>query len=84
MLDVSLFQETLHRVMFEEIRSMGAVTSMKLRELLPSRITTRGFPDFDLGEFLSPDFVSAAEIEKLFASVLGMIEVRHNDEVLEN
>ena len=86
LLDVSLFQETIHRVMFEEIRSIGAVSSPKLRELLPARITTRGFPDFDLREFLSPDFVSAAEIERLFASVLGMIEVRHRDseKVLEN
>jgi hypothetical protein len=86
LLDVSLFQETMHRVLFEEIRSIGAVSSPKLRELLPGRITTRGFPDFDLTEFLSPDFVSAAEIEKLFASVLGMIEFRHreDEQILEN
>src|ERR1700676_3525559 len=86
LLDASLFQEAVHRVLFEEIRSIGAVSSPKLRELLPGRITLRGFPDFDLKEFLSPDFVSAAEIEKLFASVLGMIEVRHREDekVLEN
>lgn len=86
LLDPSLFQEIIHRVMFEEIRGMGAVSSPKLRELLPARITIRGFPDFDLREFLSPDFVSAAEIERLFASVLGMIEVRHgaDETVLEN
>jgi hypothetical protein len=86
LLDASPFQEAVHRVLFEEIRSIGAVSSPSLRELLPGRITLRGFPDFDLKEFLSPDFVSAAEIEKLFASVLGMIEVRHCDEekILEN
>ena len=64
LLDAELFTEALHR---------------KLRELLPARITNRGFPDFDLKEFLAPELASEAEIEKLFESVLKMIEMRHGE-----
>jgi hypothetical protein len=56
------------------------------RELLPARITNRGFPDFDLKEFLAPERASEAEIKKLFESVLKMIEMRHGeaDAAVEN
>ena len=79
LLDAELFTETLNRTVFEEIAEIGAVSSKKLRELLPGRITNRGFPDFDLKEFLAPEMVSEAEIEKLFESVLKMIERRHGE-----
>ena len=79
LLDAELFTEALNRTVFEEIAAIGAVPSTKLRELLPARITNRGFPDFDLKEFLAPETASEAEIEKLFESVLKMIEMRHGE-----
>jgi len=79
LLDAELFLEPLHRVIFEEIAAVGEVPSAALRELLPARVTTRGFPDFDLKEFLAPDLVSEREIEQLFESVLRMIELRHGE-----
>jgi hypothetical protein len=85
LLDGELFTEALNRTVFEEIAGIGAVSSAKLRELLPGRITNRGFPDFDLKEFLAPEMASEAEIEKLYESVLKMIEMRHGEgEAVEN
>jgi len=79
LLHAELFTEALHRTVFEEIAAIGAVPSAKLRELLPARITNRGFPDFDLKEFLAPEMASETEIEKLYESVLKMIEMRHGE-----
>ena len=80
LLDGSLFQDTLHRVAFEEIRTAGAVPAKRLREELPGRITNRGFPDFELLEFLGKDLASEDEIEELFMSVLRLIQVRHESD----
>lgn len=77
LLDSSQFQDTLHRVAFEEIRAAGAVPAARLRETLPGRITNRGFPDFELMEFLGKDTASEQEIETLFMSVLRLIKLRH-------
>ena len=78
-LDGWLFTDALHRTVYEEIAAIGAVPSAKLRELLPARITNRGFPDFDLKEFLAPEMASEAEIEKLYESVRKMIAMRHGE-----
>lgn len=80
LLDSSLFQDTLHKVAFEEIRAAGAVPAARLREALPARITNRGFPDFDFMEFLGKDTASEQEIETLFMSVLRMIKLRHESD----
>jgi hypothetical protein len=80
LLDPSLFLDNMHRVVFEEICVIGPVPANKLRELLPGRITNRGFPDFELREFLGAELASEAEIEELFASVLGLIEQRHGED----
>ncbi len=86
LLGAELFTEVLNRVVFEEISLIGPVSSVRLREMLPSRVTNRGFADFDLKEFLAPEMASEAEIEKLFESVLKMIEMRHGeaDAAVEN
>jgi hypothetical protein len=80
LLDSSLFQDTLHRVAFEEIRTAGTIPAKRLREELPGRITNRGFPDFELLEFLGKDLASEDEIEQLFMSVLRMIQMRHESD----
>jgi hypothetical protein len=80
LLDGSLFQDTLHRVAFEEIRAAGSVPAKRLREELPGRITNRGFPDFELLEFLGRDLATEGEIEQLFMSVLRLIQERHGND----
>jgi hypothetical protein len=80
LLDGELFTDELHRVAYEEMRAMGAVAPRRLRELLPARITNRGFPDFDWKKFLGAEVATEKEIEELYASVLRMIETRHRDD----
>ena len=80
LLDSSLFENELHRVAFEEIRAAGAVPAKRLREELPGRITNRGFPDFELLEFLGKDLATQGEIEQLFMSVLRLIQERHESD----
>jgi len=80
LLEPDLFRDSLQRVLFEEIRALGAVESKRLRELLPARVTNRGFPDFDLHEFLSPHQATEEDIEKLFESALHLLDLSHPDE----
>ncbi len=81
LMDEELFVNDLHRVVFEEMRVMGQLSAREMRGLLPARITNRGFPDFDWGEFLGAKVATEKEIEELYASVLRMIEVRHRDDL---
>jgi hypothetical protein len=83
LLDPSVFQDTLHQVAFEEIRAAGQVPAHRLREELPGRITNRGFPDFELLEFLGKETATEGEIEELFMSVLRLIELRHGTDASE-
>jgi hypothetical protein len=80
LLDSSQFSDVIHRVIYEEIRAIGPIPSRTLREVLPARLANRGFPDFDLKEFLGPTTASESEVEELYMSVLEMIETRHRDE----
>ena len=80
LLDPGVFEDPLHRVVFEEIRDMGSVDSRRLRELLPARVTNRGFPDFDLKEFLAPYDVSEKEIDHLFESALQLLDLSQPDD----
>jgi len=79
-LDASVFQDPLRRVVFEEIRSLGSIESRRLRELLPARVTNRGFPDFDLHALLAPHEVGEAEIDQLFESALQLLDLSHPDD----
>jgi hypothetical protein len=80
LLDPSVFQDPLRRVVFEEIRALGPIESRHLRELLPARVTNRGFPDFDLRALLAPHEVGEAEIDQLFESALELLDLSHPDD----
>ena len=80
MIDPKVFEEALQSIVFEEVKALGAVESRRLRELLPGRITLRGFPEFDLQEFLSPNEVSEQEIEKLFESTFRLVNLSETPE----
>src|ERR1700742_2252681 len=80
LVDPEKFVDPTHRIVFEEIRSLGPVDANLLLQLLPSRVTTRGFPDFDLDELLTPKLVSEADIEKLFQSALRLIDVDDSED----
>jgi hypothetical protein len=80
LLEPGVFHDSLHRILFEEVRALEAVQSRFLRELLPGRVTSRGFPEFDLHEFLAPHEVGEAEIDRLFEGVLQLLDQSHPDE----
>jgi hypothetical protein len=75
LVEPSKFVEPLQRVLFEEIRALGPVDAKQLLQLLPARVTNRGFPDFDLDDLLTPKLVSESDIERLFQSALRLIDV---------
>jgi hypothetical protein len=80
LLDPAVFQNTLRRVVFEEIRALGSIDSRRLRELLPARMTNRGFPEFDLHGLLAPHEVTEKAIDQLFESALQLLDQCHPDE----
>lgn len=84
LLEPGVFHDPMQRVVFEEVRALGAIESRRLRELLPARVTNRGFPDFDLHDFLAPHEVSEADIDKLFEGALELLDQSHPDEQLLN
>jgi hypothetical protein len=80
LLDPGVFQDPLCRVVFEEICQLGAIDPRLLRELLPARLTNRGFPDFDLKSFLAPQEASEKEIDQLFESAMQLLDLSHPNE----
>jgi hypothetical protein len=67
------FHDELNRVVYEEIAGVGTVPARRLHELLPGRVTLRGFPDFDLKNFLA-HLGPQDDIDKLFDSLLDLAE----------
>jgi hypothetical protein len=80
LLDSNKFLEPLQRILFEEIRALGPIDAKQLLELLPARVTNRGFPDFDLQDLLSPKLVSEEQIERLFHSALHLMDIDKSGE----
>jgi hypothetical protein len=71
------FESELNKVVYEEIVGIGPVPPRRLRELLPGRVTLRGFPDFEVKEFLAPNGTED-DIDKLFESLLDLTEEPEN------
>jgi len=74
------FFDPLQRIIFEEVKTLGAVDARQLLQLLPGRVTNRGFPDFDMEDLLTPKLVSEQDIEKLFQSALRLINLEDTDD----
>lgn len=68
------FTDALNRAAYEAILGVEAVSARRLRELLPGRVTSMGFPDFELKEFLGPTGATD-DIDRLFESLLELTEV---------
>lgn len=64
-----LFEDPLYRALFEEIRRVGPVAAHRLRELLPARLTVRGFPDFSMEEIPCPSSAEDGSTEALYLRV---------------
>lgn len=73
LLKTYVFVDDLNHAIYESIRSIGAVSVRRLRELLPGRVTNLGFPDFELKDFLGR-YGEADDIDKLFDSLLELTD----------
>jgi len=73
MLVSEMFAEDLNRTVYEEIARAGAVSTRRMKEWLPGRVTLRGFPDFELSELLGKNG-AAEDIDKLFENLLELME----------
>jgi hypothetical protein len=73
MLNERAFGNDLNRIVYEEIVGIGAISARRLRELLPGRVTLRGFPDFDLNELLGRH-ATDDDVDKLFDSLLKLTD----------
>jgi len=73
MLQAEMFTQDLNRIVYEEIVRAGLVTTRRLKEWLPGRVTLRGFPDFELTELLGKN-AATEDIDKLFESLLELTE----------
>ncbi len=71
-----VFLDDLNRVVYEAIVEAGEAPTRRLRELLPARVTIRGFPDFELKEFLGRTEATDDDIDKLFESLLELTEAQ--------
>jgi hypothetical protein len=71
-----VFVDGMNHAVFEAIVGAGAVPARQLRELLPARVTNRGFPDFELKEYLGRNGAAEDDIDKLFESLLELTEAQ--------
>lgn len=68
-----VFEGELNDAVYEAILSAGAVSSKRLRELLPGRVTNLGFPDFDLKDYLGQG-EAVDDIDRLFEHLLELTD----------
>ncbi len=68
-IDPAIFLEPSHRIVYEELCALGQLPSDRLRELLPARVTNRGFPDFDFDALLEAAPLRGKELEDAVAAL---------------
>ncbi|HTZ46394.1 MAG TPA: hypothetical protein VMH20_02310 [Verrucomicrobiae bacterium] len=73
LLKTYVFEGELNDAVYEAVLSVGAVSSKRLRELLPGRVTNLGFPDFDLKEYLGQG-EAVDDIDRLFEHLLELTD----------
>ena len=59
------WRDPVHQAIFEIFLSLPADATAALPDLLPARLTRRGFPDFSIEDLFQPHGVSRAEAERL-------------------
>jgi hypothetical protein len=73
LLKTYVFEGALNGAVYEAIVGVGAVSSKRLRELLPGRVTNLGFPDFDLKDYLGQG-EAIDDIDRLFEHLLDLTD----------
>lgn len=67
------FANELNRAVYESIASVGTVSARRLRELLPGRVTSMGFPEFELRDYLGRNG-ETDDIDRLFEHLLELTD----------
>ena len=76
---IPTFTDSLHRVVFEEILAVGSIHVCRLRELLPARITNRGFPDFEAGFLFESTNLPMGDVEAPLRATLRLLVLDKTD-----
>lgn len=76
---IPIFTDILYRVVFEEILALGSINMCRLCELLPARITNRGFPDFDAGFLFEPTNLPMGGVEAPLRATLRLLALNKTD-----
>lgn len=71
-LEPAHFHEPANRVVFEEIRALGAIPWDRLRGLLPTRVNNRGVPDFDFDGLFGAQSATLADLKKMARAVRAL------------
>ncbi len=69
------FREPSNRIVFEEIRALGAIPWDRLRELLPARVNNRGVPDFNFDSLFAAENVTPEELKEIAGAVRALREL---------
>ncbi len=59
------WREMLHQIVFNTLLEIATDNPAVVRDVLPSRLTRKGFPDVAWEEFFKPHSLSKAEAERL-------------------
>jgi hypothetical protein len=59
------WREPLHQVVFEVVLGIPTEAPEVIREQLPARLTRKGFPDVDIGDFFEPHGLSKEKAGRL-------------------
>jgi hypothetical protein len=77
LLEAYRFRDPLHQLVFDTLRELNTDEPAVIRQLLPQRLTAKGFPDVDLDPFFFP---SALTTE----AALSMMELVRYTERLDD
>lgn len=66
------WRDPVHQAIFEIVLSLPPSPPDLVRDLLPSRLTRRGFPDFAVQELFQPHGLSEREVEGLIEFLQGV------------
>ena len=69
------FREPSNRIVFEEIRALGAIPRDRFRELLPARVNNRGVPDFNFDSLFAAENVTLEELKEIAGAVRALREL---------
>lgn len=66
------WSDPVHQVIFEIVLGLPPDATQAIRDLLPARLTRRGFPDFAIDDLFRPHGLTKAEAVRLIEFLHGI------------